>query len=138
MTQTLPANGRARKSLEHQLDRLDSILDGLADALNESVADAVKDAVGRAVTEAVRAVVTELLTNPAVAKRLAEAHQPNDIPQPTPTKRTWRDRLAAAWRWVQAAAAVVKSRVAGAVTAVRCMATTTAAAVVTPVAARVR
>jgi hypothetical protein len=41
-TATTPAaNGRARKSLEHQLDRFDSILDGLANALNESVADAV-------------------------------------------------------------------------------------------------
>jgi hypothetical protein len=40
------ANGRARKSLEGQLDQFDRILDGLADALNGSVADAVKDAVG--------------------------------------------------------------------------------------------
>ena len=69
-----PANGRARKSLEGQLDRVDRILDGLADALNESVADAVRDAVGQAVREAVHAVVAELVANPDVAKALAAAH----------------------------------------------------------------
>ena len=39
MTATLPANGRARKSLEHQLDRLDSILDGLADVFFQHLED---------------------------------------------------------------------------------------------------
>jgi hypothetical protein len=50
-------NGRVRKTLASQLDRLDSILDGLADALNESVAAAVEKAVSH--------VLAEILTNPA-------------------------------------------------------------------------
>src|SRR5262245_17149492 len=92
------ANGRARKSLEGQLDRFDSILDGLADALNESVADAVKDAVGQAVREAVQAVVTELVANPDVAKALTAAHglmaPPAPPPEPiVPKGPSWRDRL---------------------------------------------
>jgi hypothetical protein len=55
-------NGRVRKNLASQLDRMDAILDGLADALNESVAAAVEKAVGN--------VIAEILTNPAFADRL--------------------------------------------------------------------
>jgi len=57
------ANGRPRKQLGDQLDRLDGILDGLADALNEAVADAARDGARAAVTE----ILTELLTNPQFA-----------------------------------------------------------------------
>src|SRR5687768_7940290 len=89
-----PAAGRAKKSLAHQLDRLDGILDGLAEALNGAVADAVKDAVGAAVAEAVKATLAEVLTNPVLAARLAPT-----APPPAPT---WRDRLAAAARRVRA------------------------------------
>ena len=51
MTMTLD-NG-VRKTLASQIDRLDSILDGLAENLNEAVADSVKGAVTVAVQEAV-------------------------------------------------------------------------------------
>lgn len=44
MTATMMANGKTRKTLADQLDRLDRILDGLAEALNEAVADAVRSA----------------------------------------------------------------------------------------------
>jgi hypothetical protein len=68
---TTTTNGQARKTLASQLDRLDSILDGLSDALNEAVATAVEGAVGRAVKQAVgeavketlQAVIAEALTN---------------------------------------------------------------------------
>src|SRR2546421_5866041 len=108
-TPTTPtANGRARKSLEHQLDRFDSILDGLADALNESVVDAVRDAVGQAVREAVRVVVAELVANPGVAKALAAAHglTPPAPPEPAaaPKGPTWRDRMRARWHRLRTAA----------------------------------
>src|SRR5262245_3110619 len=63
-------NGRARRTLAHQLDRLDAILDGLAEALQGAVADTVKEAVGAAVREAVQAVLHEVLTNPELAARL--------------------------------------------------------------------
>jgi hypothetical protein len=55
-------NGRVRKSLASQIDRLDSILDGLSEALTESVAEAVERGVAK--------VLTELLTNPALAERI--------------------------------------------------------------------
>jgi hypothetical protein len=114
------ANGRARKSLEGQLDRFDRILDGLADALNESVADAVRDAVGQAVREAVQAVVAELVANPDVARALAAAHgltaQKAAPPAPAaPRGPTWRDRLRARWHRLRSGVAAVTGRVIGAV-----------------------
>jgi hypothetical protein len=63
---TTNTNGRVRKSLSDQLDRLDGILDGLADGLNEAVATAVRQAVEIAVKDAIHAVVAELLTNPEI------------------------------------------------------------------------
>src|SRR5688572_18317815 len=75
MTTTL-TNGRQRKSLAEQIDRLDGILDGLAEALNAAVADAVRAAVTMAVEQAVKAVLSEVLTNPEVLKRLAAAALP--------------------------------------------------------------
>jgi hypothetical protein len=112
-----PVNGRARKSLEHQLDRFDSILDGLAVALNESVADAVRDAVGQAVREAVQAVVAELVANPDVAKALATAHgltappAPPPAPPAVPRGPSWRERLAARWHRLRSGVAAVTDRV---------------------------
>ena len=70
MTTTMASNGKLRKSLADQIDRLDGILDGLAEALNGAVAGAVKEAVALAVREGVQAVLTELLTNPAVLEVL--------------------------------------------------------------------
>src|SRR5580658_5390496 len=68
MTVTLnpQVNGttRQRKSLAGQLDRLDSILDGLDGALTGAITDAVKQAVSTAVAETVRATLAELFTSP--------------------------------------------------------------------------
>jgi hypothetical protein len=57
-------NGQERKTLASQIDRLDTILDGLSEALSESVSTAVQEAVSLAVKEAVQTVLTEILTNP--------------------------------------------------------------------------
>ena len=101
-------NGRQRRSLEDQLNRLDSILDGLADALNEAVADAVKDSVGLAVREAVQAVMTELVTNPLVAAKVAEAHGFGTEQKAEPT---WKERFQARLRSMRTAVVAVKNRV---------------------------
>jgi hypothetical protein len=80
-TSTMHADGRARKSLAEQIDRLDRILDGLADGLNEAVADAVTQAVSRAVKEAIQGVLTEVLSNPNLrAKLQSSAVAPADTP----------------------------------------------------------
>jgi hypothetical protein len=70
-------NGRVRKTLASQLDRLDAILDGLADGLNGAVAAAVEKAVGH--------VLTEILTNPAFTDRL---RAPVNVPPVTAEKTT--------------------------------------------------
>lgn len=62
---------KARKSLADQLDRLDSVLDGLADNLNEAVASAVKAAVND--------VLAELISSAEVAglvRSMANQGQP--------------------------------------------------------------
>lgn len=64
-------NGRFKKTLAYQLDRLDSILDGLADALNGAVADAVKQAVGAAAREAVKVALAEAVPAEAAPKVVA-------------------------------------------------------------------
>jgi hypothetical protein len=92
---TTNTNGRERKTLASQLDRLDAMLDGLADGLNAAVAQAVETAV----TVAVQAVLSEIITNPAVLAQLraaAEAAQPEQSAEaPAPKKpgrfAAWRD-----------------------------------------------
>jgi hypothetical protein len=108
METTTTINGKQRRSLAEQIDRLDGILDGLSDALNESVASAVKDAVGLAVREAVQAVLTELLANPAVRELLQggppPADDPADLPAGQPAGNS-RGRAVASrlGRWARAA-----------------------------------
>src|SRR5262245_31835664 len=92
-------NGGVRRTLAEQIDRLDSVLDGLADGLNEAVATAVKEAVGVAVREAIQAVLTEVLTNPAVLAKLGGV-----APVAPPVNETPKPGLLAgvrrAWGWV--------------------------------------
>lgn len=92
-------NGRARKSLGHQLDRLDGILNGLAEALNESVAEAVKVAVEAAVREAVAAAVAEMLSRPELLRAVQASPMDASVKQanggPGGLRRAW-NRVAAA------------------------------------------
>jgi hypothetical protein len=78
-------NGHSqRKTLSTQIDRLDSILDGLAEALNESVADAVRDVVGQVVRETVGTTIREVLGNPELLRASLAKHMPAAMPQPSP------------------------------------------------------
>jgi hypothetical protein len=96
---TTNTNGRDRKSLAEQIDRLDRILDGLAEALNEAVASAVKEAVGAAVKEVVQAILEEVLTNPAVVDRLRGAATPGDQAQTEAPNTRLLGRLRQVWSW---------------------------------------
>jgi hypothetical protein len=97
---TTTTNGRARKSLAEQIDRLDQVLDGLAESLNEAVATAVKEAVGVAVKEAVQAVLTEVLTNPAILAKLCGMATPNARPVNEVPKPGLRERVSRVWSWI--------------------------------------
>ena len=95
---TTNADGRARKSLAEQIDRLDAILDGPSEALQGAVTAAVTEAVGVAVKEAVQGVLAEVLTNPALQEKLRGMAGPpppaaDPPPAATPASRL-RVRLA--------------------------------------------
>src|SRR5437016_1931646 len=89
-------NGRDRKSLAEQIDRLDRILDGLADGLQQAVLTAVQEAVGVAVREAVKAVMHEVLNSPAILEKI-RGTTPEATPAPTreakPGLKEWLSRL---------------------------------------------
>jgi hypothetical protein len=95
-TTTTVTNGRARKSLAEQIDRLDSILDGLAEALQGAVAEAVTEAVGLAVKEAVKCVLAEVLTSPEFLERLRQVAASSN---PTPAMTAPR-QLGVFRRWI--------------------------------------
>jgi hypothetical protein len=70
-------NGKLpRPSLAGQIDRLDTILDGLAEALNESVEAAVRDTVGQAVRDTVEAAVRDVLDDPQLVRAALARHAP--------------------------------------------------------------
>jgi hypothetical protein len=92
MTTTTSQNGRVRKNLADQIDRLDGILDGLSEALQSVVTQAVQEAVGVAVREAVQTALTEIFTNPALLSLLRGALAPETpaeaVPASAPTSTT--------------------------------------------------
>jgi hypothetical protein len=80
MTMTNTIN-RPRKNLADQIDRLDSILDGLSEGLNEAVTTAVKEAV----TSGVQQAIVDVLTNPELQQLLHPPKTPDPpVHAPTP------------------------------------------------------
>jgi hypothetical protein len=96
-----------RKSLAQQLDRLDSILDGLDQGLSGAIADAVKEIVPTVVAETLKATLLEIATNPDILALLRgglpPASPPSAEPQPPAQRPTGVRRvgqaLATAWSW---------------------------------------
>jgi hypothetical protein len=101
------SNGKTRRTLAEQIDRLDVVLDALADNLNAAVATAVKDAAGSAVKEAVHEALMRVLTNPELLALLggaARAHSPEPplaaaAPMAEESQPGLRDRLGAVAGW---------------------------------------
>src|SRR5688572_25303961 len=56
MTTTFNSNGKVRKSLASQLDRFDTMLDGLGDAIAASVAEQLAETLATTLAEAIAAV----------------------------------------------------------------------------------
>ena len=69
-------NGRPRKQLSEQLDRLDEIINGLADCLPAAVADATRDGIRSAFSD----VVVELMSDPAILARIRATLVPEIAP----------------------------------------------------------
>ena len=107
------ANGHRRASLNEQINRLDSVLDGLSENLNDAVADAVKAAVGTAVKEAVQTVPKEVLTSPTILAKLQPPPTPFNEPTPAPARTipqtpSLGQRLADGWQQARAWVASVR------------------------------
>lgn len=100
MGATMSPNGTVRKSLSAQIDRLDSLLDGLADGLNDAVAAAVKEAVTVAVGEAVTAVLHKVARRPDLVDRLRPDRENPD--QTEPCRATAAKSPADECSWVSA------------------------------------
>jgi len=105
-TSTINSNGHvSRKTLSTQIDRLDSMLDGLADNLNDAVATAVKDAVALVVREAVEAAVKEVLSNPNLLRAALAQHAPvaTQVQPPAaqkPQNRSFKEMIKGGWNWL--------------------------------------
>jgi hypothetical protein len=95
MTSTISNGNTSRKQLSSQLDRLDTILDGLAEALNESVASAVKDTVGQVVKEAVETTIREVLSNPDLLQAALMQQMPVQPPVSRSLGGVFKNALAA-------------------------------------------
>jgi hypothetical protein len=99
-------SSRARKSLAEQIDRLDTILDGLANNLNEAVAmavaDAVKEVLGVAVQKAVHTALVEVMTNTELQKRLAinQADPVEKVEATAHASSGLGDKMRRCWAWL--------------------------------------
>lgn len=101
MSATVTTNGKPRKQLADQIDRLDTIIDCLADNLNQAVADAAKEGSRTAVKE----ILLEVLTDPTVLDLIRGSVVVSPPVAPSAPSQ-WRTTIAAA---AQKAASAVKS-----------------------------
>ncbi len=102
-TATPSANGRPRKQLADQLDRMDTIIDALAEALPEAVADATREGARLAVKD----VILELLANPDLRAVLGGLAPP---PASDPAPPSCEPTAAAPGLWARLKARVAAAR----------------------------
>jgi hypothetical protein len=108
MSTTTAANGKPRKQLSDQLDRLDGIIDALAEGLNQAVADAAREGTRLAVKDA----IVEIMTNPELRAVLAP-----QLPAPAPAAPAApAPKKPGAWDRIKQKLAAARAAAAGAVT----------------------
>jgi hypothetical protein len=104
---TTTMNGKPRKQLADQLDRLDGIIDALADGLNQAVIDAAREGTRLAVKDA----IVEIMTNPELRALLAPARpEPVPVPVPVPTPPEVGPEPKAPGLWTRIKAKVAAAR----------------------------
>jgi hypothetical protein len=129
MTMTMIANGKPRKQLSDQLDRMDALMerqDSILDALSEGLNEAVQDAARQGVRDAVKAAVIEMLTDSALRAELHKATAPATDAKPTFWQRVKAKVQQVATR-VKAATSTVRERVKKKIEAVKGVASDAAA-----------
>ena len=111
-TTTPTMNGKPRKQLADQLDRLDGIIDALADGLNQAVIDAAREGTRLAVKDA----IVEIMTNPELRALLAPA-RPESTPAPAappPEAVTPKPKTPGLWARLKAKVAAARDALTGA------------------------
>ena len=113
-TTTPTMNGKPRKQLADQLDRLDGIIDALADGLNQAVIDAAREGTRLAVKDA----IVEIMTNPELRALLAPARpEPTPAPAaPPPEAVTPEPKAPGLWARLKAKVAAARDALTGAAT----------------------
>jgi hypothetical protein len=109
---TTVTNGKPRKQLSDQLDRMDGILDALAEGLPGAVTDACREGARAAVKDA----IIEVLTNPELRALIAPVPAnpvaaPVAPPQPEPVPEPKRPSL---WSRLKAKFAAARDAITGA------------------------
>ena len=110
MSNPTATNGKPRKQLSEQLDRLDGIIDALADGLNQAVADAAREGTRLAVKDAIIEIMSNAELRAMLAPPLAHAAPvPTSEAAPEPKKQ-------GLWSRIKAKVEAARSAVASAVT----------------------
>jgi hypothetical protein len=104
-------NGKPRKQLSDQLDRLDSIIDVLAEGLPGAVTDACREGA----QAAVKSAILEVLTNPELRALIAPQQPAPVAPPPTPVCPPEPEKPSL-WSRFKAKLAAARDAVAGAAT----------------------
>ncbi len=110
-TTSTMANGKPRKQLSDQLDRLDSIIDVLAEGLPGAVTDACREGARAAVKDA----IIEIVSNPELRALIAPQQPVPVAPAPTPASPPEPEKPGI-WSRFKARIAAARDAVAGAAT----------------------
>lgn len=111
---TTVTNGKPRKQLSDQLDRMDGILDALAEGLPGAVTDACREGARQAVKDA----IIEVLTNPELRALIAPRPEPvpAEVPAPSPPALPPEPPKPSLWNRLKARLATARAAVTGAAT----------------------
>jgi hypothetical protein len=113
MSTSTATNGKPRKQLSDQLDRLDGIIDALAEGLNGAVADAAREGTRLAVKDA----IIEIMTNPDLRALLSPQlpHPAASTPPAAPAAAPPPPPKPGLWSRIKARVSAARTAVAGAV-----------------------
>jgi hypothetical protein len=109
---TTVTNGKPRKQLSDQLDRMDGILDALAEGLPGAVTDACREGARQAVKD----VILELVTNAELRALIAPRPEPVPAEVPTPPVLAPEPPKPSLWNRLKARLAAARDAITGAAT----------------------
>ena len=107
------SNGRARRSLNDSITRLDEMIDGLSEAIPETIRNTLKEALGAAlaaaVADGVKVAVVQVFADPAFVAALRGPSRPRSATLRDRVRRAMNQARQQAARWVTAVGARLTS-----------------------------